>query len=162
MERRLTFRRATIDDAKLLYDWRNDPVARENSFASTKEILWEEHITWLSAKLQDDKICIFILLEDNTRPIGQVRFDVFDKVGTVSIVIDPSLRGLGYGRKGLKMLCDYIFSAQIAVCLKACIKKTHSASLDIFRSAGFCITGEELNRGEEFIISMRYVDEGVR
>jgi RimJ/RimL family protein N-acetyltransferase len=147
-----------MDDAKLLYDWRNDPVARENSFASTEEILLEEHVSWLSAKLQDDRGYIFILLEDDVRPIGQVRFDVFDKVGTISITIDSSLRGLGYGKVGLKMLCNHVFSSQIAVCLKAFIKKTNLPSLDIFRSAGFSTVGVELSRGEEFIIGMRYSD----
>jgi RimJ/RimL family protein N-acetyltransferase len=153
---RLTFRKATIDDARILYDWRNDPETRENSFASTKEILFEEHISWLSEKLQNDQAHIFILLEDDVRPIGQVRFDIFDKVGTVSIIIDSSFRGLGYGREGLKMLRDHIFSSQIAVCLKAFIKKTNLSSLDMFRSAGFSAVGVEMSRGEEFIVCMLY------
>lgn len=158
MNEQLTFRKATMKDAKILFDWRNDPMARENSI-STQKVIWEEHADWLSKKLKDSQSQIFILLKNNVQPVGQVRFDIFDKVGTVSISVASSLRGLGYGKEGLKILSEYVLSLKIAKILKAYIKKTNTASLGIFLYAGFSVSEVEFIQGEEFVICLRYNDK---
>ena len=50
MEKIISFRRATIEDAELLFSWANDFDVRRNAF-SQQEILWDEHVEWFQKKL---------------------------------------------------------------------------------------------------------------
>ena len=80
-------RRASLDDAELLFSWANDIDVRRNAFRQ-QEILWDEHVKWLKGKLQDENCRIYIgyitaeTMADMThmseKPIGQIRLDSSD------------------------------------------------------------------------------------
>lgn len=92
----ITARRADINDASVLYDWRNDPSVRAVS-RQKEELSWTGHIQWLSQTLARTDRELWII-QRSGEPVGTVRFDRLDEEGSVwevSITVAPSLRGQG-------------------------------------------------------------------
>jgi RimJ/RimL family protein N-acetyltransferase len=98
----LKLRRATAEDAALLWQWANDLVVRANSFCSDA-IAWDTHQAWFEQKLQDPGALILILqLEEE--PIGQIRFDhSSDGRLQIDLSLAEQYRGKGFGKKLLQM-----------------------------------------------------------
>jgi RimJ/RimL family protein N-acetyltransferase len=98
----MKLRKAIFDDWKILLDWRNDPITRENSF-ETGEVSEQTHKIWFDKSLSNSNREIYIL-EDNLIPLGSIRSDMVnpDKY-ILSWNIDPNQRGKGYGTKILEI-----------------------------------------------------------
>ena len=96
----ISLRNVTKDDGRLLFDWRNDPQKRKNSF-NTAPLHWEEHLKWFEGKLKNPGTQIFILMAKEN-PVGQIRFDVNNDEALVDITVDSKARGKGYGSEGLR------------------------------------------------------------
>lgn len=73
----MEYRPATLSDAKLLFEWRNDPLTRKNS-CNTHKISWEEHLNWFHNAKN-----VFIALLDE-KPIGTIRFEGTELSWTIS------------------------------------------------------------------------------
>jgi RimJ/RimL family protein N-acetyltransferase len=71
----INLRLADYNDCEMLWQWVNDPDVRKASFSSEKNS-WETHKAWFTDKLEDSNSYIFIALNENKQPIGQVRFDI--------------------------------------------------------------------------------------
>ncbi|MEO8313278.1 MAG: UDP-2,4-diacetamido-2,4,6-trideoxy-beta-L-altropyranose hydrolase [Pseudomonadota bacterium] len=96
----LAVRSATLDDADIMYRWRNDPVTRAVS-AGSREIAWSEHRQWLQSSLVNQQRCLLVARVGG-RSVGIVRFDAQpDGNAHVSLYLDPALRGLGLGTRML-------------------------------------------------------------
>lgn len=102
----LFLRNATMDDAELLYEWRNDEVVRMNSF-NTKEIVYEEHIKWLKDFLEDESCKIYIIVDDG-KDVGQIKVRVIDNEAEVGYSIGGEYRGHGYGTKSLILVKEQL------------------------------------------------------
>ncbi|MBW6487332.1 MAG: hypothetical protein K0B01_14400 [Syntrophobacterales bacterium] len=74
MNETITLRPATIQDADMLLDWRNDPETRKASH-STSEVVTEEHIAWLTKTLGNANRRLLVAEEDGA-PVGTVRADL--------------------------------------------------------------------------------------
>ena len=94
-------RKANIDDANIILEWRNDPLTRENSF-SKEPIDPETHIKWFNSKLSDENCFMFILV-DGTERVGQLRIDKVNDIGEISYMIAPNKRKMGYGKQIIKL-----------------------------------------------------------
>ncbi len=133
----LSLRPVVLADARLLFDWANDPEALRHSFSSGA-LEWREHRYWLQDKLADP-LCHFYVVEHEGTPVGQIRFDLkaVDSAAVISVSLDPSRRGEGLGtaaiRAGVARLQQ---DAEVAV-VHAFIKQTNPASLRVFHKAGF-------------------------
>ena len=84
-------RTVTMEDAKLLFDWRNDPCVRDNSFHS-EPIEYANHVKWLTATLQDVHQQFFVL-ETTDGTAGQVRIQIQGNTGLISYSIAAAFRG---------------------------------------------------------------------
>lgn len=92
----LTVRSATIDDAQMIYRWRNHPSVRRVSRDSIP-IDFDLHLRWLKSALQSESRHVMIA-EINGRGVGVIRYDVFsDDTLEVSLYCDPRLTGVGIG-----------------------------------------------------------------
>jgi len=92
----LHIRRAEIGDAKLCFDWANDPQVREQSY-SKAAIPWENHLAWFIRKIKDANTFYYILVHQN-QPAAQIRFDIDEKrVATISYLSGENFRGKGMG-----------------------------------------------------------------
>lgn len=132
------FRRATMDDACLLWTWRNDPAVRQVSL-STDEIPYESHCNWLADRLQRRDCQIFIVTDQAGEPIGQVRFDKLgaESRAEISVSLAAASRGKGYGPAMIRKATEYVLGRRLAVAVEAIIKPDNAASQRAFERAGY-------------------------
>ena len=140
----MNFRRATILDARLLHDWRNDPATRENSI-SPDSVAYETHLAWLEQLLADPARRIFIVEDEDGVPVGTIRVDGrqdggegIDGAAELSWTVSPDSRGKGLGKAmllGFLRLHDGAYTAQV--------KTQNLQSMKIARHAGFTVARSE-------------------
>lgn len=133
----LTLREAGANDARLLFDWANDPVARAQSFTQAT-IPWQDHERWFTRKLADAR-CLLLIAEDaQGQPVGQVRFDLGeDASAIISVSMAPEQRGQGYGAKAIALACEALRARRGALTVLAYIRPDNLASQRAFSRAGF-------------------------
>jgi ribosomal protein S18 acetylase RimI-like enzyme len=105
----LVARPATLQDARLLWQWRNDPVTRAGS-RSPQEVSWDDHLRWLTSSLaRSDRL--LLVVQDVAGPVGTVRWDLDGQAEgsadgghewEVSITVAPHRRGRSLGRPLLR------------------------------------------------------------
>ncbi len=93
----MRFRLATMDDAKLLFEWRNDPLTRAMS-NNTEPVPWEGHLAWLESRLARQNPHLYIIEDDG--PIGTFRVDG----DQVSYTIAPGSRRRGLATEALTLV----------------------------------------------------------
>lgn len=93
----LAVRPACMDDAHMIYAWRNHPAIRGVS-RNTAPISWPDHLQWLQSSLMAPERCLLIGYVGEV-DVGVVRFDVdATNCAEVSVYLDPALHGLRLGR----------------------------------------------------------------
>lgn len=133
----LSLRDVTAEDAKLVFEWRNDPwIIAKGSL--NKTVTWEEHSNWFSGLLGDPASHMFIIEIDGA-PAGQVRF--MGESGThnadISIYLLKDYIGQGYGVQALRQACSHIFNVLDISGVVAYILEENEQSLNAFEKAGF-------------------------
>jgi len=139
----LFLRKATINDAKLLFDWTNEEEVRATAVIK-KKIEWNEHINWLTNKLQSDKTHLFILNNDMNENIGVVRFDKDSDIFNISYSIDKNHRGKGFGHLILQLGIKRMIENEAHSKFVASVQTDNIASNKIFMQLGFILEKTEL------------------
>ena len=134
----MPIRRATAADAQQYFDWANESSIRANSY-SAQPIAWETHIRWFNQKLSDSSVYLYLFLNEEGEPAGQIRFDVNQSEAVMSYAIGEAHRGKGYGRQimveGMEHLAaDY---PPRPLTIVGYVKNTNIASKTIFNKLGF-------------------------
>ena len=140
-------RPARAEDARLLWDWANDPVIRAASFAS-EPIPWESHQQWFERQLASPDARIYIFENEGTDAVGQVRYQIESRRATLSINLAPKFRGHGLGTKVLLRGIEELFNTTAVDTIDAYVKPSNERSLELFRRAGFEERGESQVRGQ--------------
>jgi spore coat polysaccharide biosynthesis predicted glycosyltransferase SpsG/L-amino acid N-acyltransferase YncA len=134
--RGVTLRPATIADAEMSYEWRNDPATRRHFFDATA-ISREEHDRWWSESLNSPSRRLLVA-ELGAAGIGVLRFDLCDNEAEVSVYVRPSEVGRALGtqilRCGTKWARDALPGIQKLV---ARIRTENARSVAAFLSAGY-------------------------
>ncbi|WP_139230074.1 bifunctional UDP-2,4-diacetamido-2,4,6-trideoxy-beta-L-altropyranose hydrolase/GNAT family N-acetyltransferase [Nocardioides terrae] len=131
----LVGRPATLDDARALFDWRNDPVARVAS-RSREEVAWDDHIAWLRRTLATPARRLLVI-ESEGSPVGVVRWDSRgDHDWEVSITVAPVVRGHGLALPLLRAGEEELGVAG-PVRLVATVHRDNVASRRLFQRAGY-------------------------
>ena len=132
----LYFRRATVNDAGLLFRWINDSETRAQSL-STNYISYPKHMDWFSKKILDSNCYLYIVYKDDV-PVGMIRFDVQNDMCSVSYLVDKLQRGKGIGSSivytGIQQFKN---DSSFTGLLTAVVKTVNHASLKIFEKFGF-------------------------
>ncbi|QHG73087.1 GNAT family N-acetyltransferase [Ensifer adhaerens] len=123
----MDLRKATIEDAKLLFDWRNDQRTREMS-RETLELAWENHVSWLATRLQRDDHGVYIA-EINGVPVGTIRIDHDE----ISYTVAPEQRRKGVG-EAMLLEAKKAFGQKVAE-----VKRENMASVKIAERAGHIV-----------------------
>ena len=132
----LELREATLADADLLREWRNDPIVRHHSF-NQQIVEADAHRGWLEKKLgANSETKIWILMSDGA-PAGQARYDRSGGTAEVSVSIDDRFRGRGLGVAILRMSAPRACSELEVREIRALVKPTNQASFAAFARAGF-------------------------
>jgi RimJ/RimL family protein N-acetyltransferase len=137
----LRLRPATESDRDLLLQLRNDPDAVR--FARTgRPVTEDQHGRWLRSRLDTPSTRLWVA-EDGGRPVGQVRVDVTNGAGLVSVAVARDSRGQGYAGRMLTLLQDALRADFQVRELEAEIHVDNHASRLAFERAGFTPVGEE-------------------
>ncbi len=91
----ISLRMAGSEDAGIVFNWRNHPVVRQQSF-STKPLEWDDHLKWFDNILRSRDVALMIA-EQSENPVGVIRYDISGHEAAVSIYLDPAFVGLGIG-----------------------------------------------------------------
>lgn len=136
----LRLRTVQESDAQLLWEWANDPQVRAASFSS-EPIPWEQHIQWFDAQVKNPNCIIYIAINLDNIPIGQIRYKIQDNQAVISISIASDYRHQGYGSELIKLACDRLFQELKISQIHAYIKPDNQSSIRSFIKAGFAEIG---------------------
>ncbi len=150
----IKIRKATSKDMLLIYNWANDTEARLNA-TTTAQIPLSEHKAWFSKKIKDSNTYLYIL-EFDSNPIAQVRYERENDYYVISYSVDIKFRGRGLGElvlvKSLKKLyMDHGDSPKIY----AIVKRENRRSAKIFINNYFKLSGEKSYDGSKFDVYIK-------
>lgn len=133
----LHLRPATLDDAQILLDWRNDPLTRAQS-RHTEPLAWNGHLAWLTRVLTSPD-CLLLVGTLAGDGIGSVRFARHDQgeLWEVSIALDPMWRGQGLGSRLLPAAVTELRRHHPRAAVVAAVRPGNRASEALFLGAGF-------------------------
>jgi len=126
----------TLEQASLIYAWRNDPRTRLQSL-DTDEIPYPDHYKWCQKKLNDERSVLLIGVDSQGRDIACIRYDFFSRQARVSIYLNPDFTGQGFGKKMLLKSIAYLQTRYPFDTIAAQVKSTNTASLKLFEACGF-------------------------
>ena len=138
-----------MDDARLLWEWRNDPDTRASS-RDTDLVLWPRHLAWLERGLAREDLILLVVedpahdgLVNHGGPVGTVRWDLGSQgEWEVSITVSPERRGQSLARPLLRAaevaLREMLASrgTDVTACL-AVVHVDNAASVRLFESSGY-------------------------
>ena len=133
-EQQCTLRKAQIEDAGILYQWKNDKLCIQNSL-SGYEVKWEEHILWLRRTLKNSKSKLYIM-EWGGAAVGQLRLDEDNEGAMISYSIANEFRGQHLGKKLLQLAEKEACLLNIKM-LKAVVLKHNIRSQKLFSQLGY-------------------------
>lgn len=133
----LTIRAAIPEDARLLWEWANDPSVRSNSF-NQEPIPWESHLRWYEKRLASPGTR-FWLLEVNGVPAGQIRYDRDDegRSAEISFSLAREFRGKGLGTRIITLTLGSAIAELGVEKIVAVVLDGNIPSYKAFQSAGF-------------------------
>jgi len=135
MHETITLRPATIKDADMLLNWRNDPETRKASH-SRSEVPNKEHLDWLSKAIGNANRRLLIA-EENGNPVGTVRADFSQGAWELSWTVAPNARGQGVAKRMVTL-----FASEISEPIRAEVKIGNIASVRIAEHAGMAFDRE--------------------
>jgi RimJ/RimL family protein N-acetyltransferase len=150
----VTLRPASRRDSSLLLEWRNDPEAVRFSVTGGA-VTPADHTDWLAVRLADPRTRLWIA-EEGGAAVGQVRVDLADGTGTVSVGIAPTHRGRGIGSAVLQAMVVELERDPRARRLRAVAHPNNIASRRAFERAGFRLMRR---RERDFIVLERVIGQ---
>lgn len=149
---RLLLRAARASDAAFVLECRNDPDAVRHSMTGSA-VAAGDHLSWFERRLAHPESPLWVGEVDGVR-VGNVRLDVDGPVGEVGIAVHPSARGAGHGRALLAAMLAESARAGLVREVVARVHRDNTASLRLFRGAGF---GHEEQEGM-FLLLRRSIE----
>jgi UDP-2,4-diacetamido-2,4,6-trideoxy-beta-L-altropyranose hydrolase len=129
-------RKATLDDARLLFDGRNTEAVRRWSL-DNRSIDWQAHQAWLAASLSSQQR-LLLIAEAGDGPVGVLRYDLHGGSAEVSIYLFEGRFGLGWGKALLTRGEAFMMAHWPQVqTITAQVLPANRPSLSLFREAGF-------------------------
>jgi spore coat polysaccharide biosynthesis predicted glycosyltransferase SpsG/ribosomal protein S18 acetylase RimI-like enzyme len=136
----LVARTASLQDARLLWEWRNDPDTRTGS-RQGEPVPWPDHLAWLESSLtrSDRRL---LVAEDGAGPVGTVRWDLeregdSERGWQVSITVAPDRRGRSMARPLLRAAEVALTREAGVTAYLAVVHVDNRASVRLFESSGY-------------------------
>ncbi len=134
---KVSIRLATLDDSKLVFDWRNDPVTISTS-RTLAGVEWAGHEPWFAKQLSDDITVKCIIGMRDNKPLGVIWFRLNrGNVWETSINIAPEFRGQRLSSAFLLAAMDWLIDKKKDVAFATEVGNTNVASIRLFQSCGF-------------------------
>ena len=141
----IILRRATAEDCRNLFVWRNDEANRRYS-GDGQPISWETHRQWFNDVLaRADRL--LVIGERDSHPAGVLRFDLDGRQATISVYLVPGNQGSGLGTALIEAGTRYLaqHAPEIAEII-ARVSADNRASKGAFEGAGYTIDSFQFKR----------------
>ena len=145
----LAVRSARDDDARMLWEWANEPGVRRAAF-SEAPIAWDDHVRWFEKKRADPS-CRHYVIEGDGRPVAQVRFDAADGEAEIDVSVAVEQRGRGLGPAVILAAARTYFDDTAPDRVVARVRPENTASAVAFGDAAFEYEGERSARGATWL-----------
>jgi len=132
----IALRAADEDDVRAFWAWRNDESARAASF-SPEPVPFDQHERWYRERLADPHTLLHVVVGPDAQPVGYVRFALAGGEAEISIALDASTRGRGYGTAAIDRGCEALLRGGLADRIVARVKLGNEISRRAFLRAGF-------------------------
>ena len=100
-----------------------------------------DHAPWFMGKLASDDCCLFVVEHDST-PAGQVRFDIAGQSATINYSLDAAFRGRGLATASVRSAIASFHAEHGEVTdLVAYVKPDNPASCRVFEKLEFALDG---------------------
>lgn len=155
----LFFKEVTMNDAAVLFEWRNDAESRLHS-RSTEPITWEDHVRWLGATLhgQAPERIIRIVMTARGEQLGVVRADRgADGYCEISYTVAPRWRGQGIGKR---MVVTFVEELLPGEKISAIVEQGHIPSERIAEALGLQPQEKEHVDGRTFVTWRSMITSG--
>ncbi len=152
---RIRLRAIEPEDEDLLFKWENDQSIWQvsNTLAPFSRKILREYLAQAHLDIfQARQLRLVIETLEESMPVGLIDlfdFDPHNQRAGIGILIGESAEwGKGYAKDGLKTLLNYVFKVLLLNQVYCSIDESNIASLNLFKNAGFRITGikEKWNR----------------
>lgn len=147
-KKNICIRPATTDDCRDVFVIISDPVVRHATFKQ-RAIPWDEHQRWFQSALKNPDRLLFIIEDNDNNTLGMLRFDIQKEHADVSIVLNRTSRGCGYGTLALESGCEKIFRQKGITVFRAHVKTGNIPSCKAFAKSGFVHSGTTTIEGAE-------------
>ena len=139
----ITVLRATENDSKDIWEWRNDELTKQKSI-TTESISCETHSSWYEKSLVNPNLYLYLGFVNDNKKIGMCRFDVEIKknIAEVSINLNPQYRSKKFSPQLLSQAIAK-FCEERNADLAATIKKSNIGSIKCFTNSGFTFERED-------------------
>ena len=143
---RIKLRLAVYTDVNSVLSWRNEPATVLNM--KTKRVLnFQEHNHWFKKTIIDPN-CVFLIIEADQEPIGQLRYELENQMAKVSINITEKWHGKGVASKAFYLGSLHIKNVNFSKTVFARVLKSNAGSIRAMANAGFKIINEISYEGE--------------
>ncbi len=136
----IRLRPAVWSDARTTWEWSNSPTVRAASF-HTEPILLEQHLDWFEERLADPACCLFVAELGEGVPCGQARIEIKGREAVISVSVDRTVQGRGYGRVLIRKACRNASRLLGVGAVHAYVREDNASSLSAFSAAGFEVRG---------------------
>jgi RimJ/RimL family protein N-acetyltransferase len=106
-------------------------------------------VKWFRARLGDPRWLFYVALDEHAEPVGQVRYELDERMATVSVGLDPQFRGRGWGSAVIRRAAEELFKSKRVERIHAYIKPDNGPSLKAFALAGFVNREQATVKGKE-------------
>jgi diamine N-acetyltransferase len=141
MNTSIYLRPLVLDDAKVSYLWRNNPLIWKYSrFDPKTTITLSTEINWLAESLKrKDELRFAICIEESHSYIGNVQLIKINNIDAEFhlFIGDTSCWGKGIGRKATELLLNYAFQEMKLQKVNLEVHKDNSPAIAIYNRQGF-------------------------
>jgi diamine N-acetyltransferase len=144
---KIRFRALEPDDIDLLFEWENDTKIWEvsNTLEPFSKYILAKYIKESQRDIYESKEARMIIETHDGKAVGAIDLFDFDpfhfRAGVGILIHDTKDRKLGYATDALQLLCDYAANYLRLHQLYANITSDNLPSIQLFRNAGFELTG---------------------
>lgn len=132
----IDIRRASADDCRRTYEWRNHPRVRAASL-QTEPIEWQGHQSWFKSVLLSPEVYLLIGSRRG-QDVGVVRFNVSGERATVSLYLATEFLDAGVGGDLLQSAQDWLLATRPELqWFDATVRPENTVSRGLFFSLGY-------------------------
>jgi RimJ/RimL family protein N-acetyltransferase len=143
----IKLRPAVYGDVHVVLSWRNEPTTLMN-MRTKRSLSFEEHETWFKRSITGAN-CIFLIIEVDSEPVGQLRYELENSMAKVSINVTRDWHGKGVASRAFYLGSRHVKRVNFAENIFARVLKTNVGSIRAMEKAGFNIVKELIYSGEQ-------------